>query len=538
MGKCSKDKRDVYYRLAKEQGWRARSAFKLLQIDETFNIFGGVKRAVDLCAAPGSWSQVLSRKLFKPKEDPKNRPTSDFNEDYGIPAPPTTSEVEGAEISRTRNLDYDDPTVKIVAVDVQAMAKLPGVIQIQGDITQESTARKIIEHFGGEKAELVVCDGAPDVTGLHDLDMYVQGKLLFAALCITTFVLQEGGTFVAKVFRGRDMFMTTSKFEQFFEKVFITKPPSSRNSSIESFIVCKNYSPPEGYVPVMSANFLATGQFSEEELSGPVNRKIVPFIACGDLSGFTPDADMNYYLSKEILQNVQPPVQPPIDPPYKSALTKTTKDKSKKKPTAILTPGFEGFDSADPKENLRRAWELTDDEISERINKIIAYDRLLRADSEVENLLERAQVSLKDYFDIRRELKEEFEIQDELMSQFHGETPEQWVTFVSHRLSLKGYETPDTVSGDSEVDDKSKEQWRQDRVNVIRQWLQDSVKSEERQTDLPPFLEKVLEVWQPLVHCSPERPDSDSKEARSTRRKRVDPSDDEEPEDGMASLFD
>ena len=63
MGRSSKDKRDVYYRLAKEEGWRARSAFKLLQINDEFNIFSGVRRVVDLCAAPGSWSQVLSKKL-------------------------------------------------------------------------------------------------------------------------------------------------------------------------------------------------------------------------------------------------------------------------------------------------------------------------------------------------------------------------------------------------------------------------------------------------------------------------------------------
>lgn len=64
MGKSSKDKRDIYYRLAKEQGWRARSAFKLLHLDEQFKFFNGeVKNVVDLCAAPGSWSQVLSRRL-------------------------------------------------------------------------------------------------------------------------------------------------------------------------------------------------------------------------------------------------------------------------------------------------------------------------------------------------------------------------------------------------------------------------------------------------------------------------------------------
>lgn len=92
MGRSSKDKRDIYYRLAKENGWRARSAFKLLQINEQFRIFEGVNRVVDLCAAPGSWSQVLSRELFK-------------------------DEIAGR---------------KIVAVDLQRMAPLDNVIQIHG----------------------------------------------------------------------------------------------------------------------------------------------------------------------------------------------------------------------------------------------------------------------------------------------------------------------------------------------------------------------------------------------------------------------
>ena len=84
----------------------------------------GVTRAVDLCAAPGSWSQVLARRL---------------------------KGIDGA---------------KIVAVDLQAMAPLPGVIQMQGDITKVSTAEAIVSHFEGEDADLVVCDGAPDVTGM------------------------------------------------------------------------------------------------------------------------------------------------------------------------------------------------------------------------------------------------------------------------------------------------------------------------------------------------------------------------------------
>lgn len=68
-------KTDIYYRKAKEEGYRARSAYKLLQIDEEFNIFGGVERAVDLCSAPGSWSQVLSNKLYKSDDDRKKANT-------------------------------------------------------------------------------------------------------------------------------------------------------------------------------------------------------------------------------------------------------------------------------------------------------------------------------------------------------------------------------------------------------------------------------------------------------------------------------
>lgn len=119
MGRSSKDKRDVYYRLAKEEGWRARSAFKLMQIDEEFKIFTGVNKVVDLCAAPGSWSQVLARKLIKDRKDNPEEKAS------------------------------DEPKAKIVAVDLQAMAPLPGVIQLQGDITKISTAEKIVSYFQG-----------------------------------------------------------------------------------------------------------------------------------------------------------------------------------------------------------------------------------------------------------------------------------------------------------------------------------------------------------------------------------------------------
>ncbi|KAF3843908.1 hypothetical protein F7725_015956 [Dissostichus mawsoni] len=207
-----------------------------------------------MCAAPGSWSQVLSRKL------------------RGL-------EEKGEKVEE----------VKIVAVDLQAMAPLPGVTQIQGDITKVSTAQEIIRHFEGQPADLVVCDGAPDVTGLHDVDEYIQAQLLLAALNITSHVLKPGGTFVAKIFRGKDVTLLYSQLKLFFGGVTCAKPRSSRNSSIEAFVVCQNYSPPEGYVPNMSNPLLDHAYDVDfNQLEGP-NRVIVPFLACGDLSAFDSD---------------------------------------------------------------------------------------------------------------------------------------------------------------------------------------------------------------------------------------------------------
>ncbi|XP_005358142.1 putative tRNA (cytidine(32)/guanosine(34)-2'-O)-methyltransferase isoform X1 [Microtus ochrogaster] len=275
MGRTSKDKRDVYYRLAKENGWRARSAFKLLQLDEEFNLFQGVKRAVDLCAAPGSWSQVLSQKI-------------------------------GGQSSG-----------QVVAVDLQAMAPLPGVIQIQGDITKLSTAKEIIQHFEGCPADLVVCDGAPDVTGLHDVDDYMQAQLLLAALNIATHVLKLGGCFVAKIFRGRDVTLLYSQLRIFFSSVLCAKPKSSRNSSIEAFAVCQGYDPPEGFIPDLTRPLL-DHSYDFNELHGPA-RFIVPFVACGDLSAY--DSDCSYPLDLEDGSEYKytPPTQPPIAPPYQEA---------------------------------------------------------------------------------------------------------------------------------------------------------------------------------------------------------------------------
>ncbi|PSC67846.1 hypothetical protein C2E20_8517 isoform C [Micractinium conductrix] len=286
MGRTSRDKRDIYYRRAKEEGWRARSAFKLLQLDEAFGLFQGVRHAVDLCAAPGSWSQVLSRRLYLPA---------------------LAAGCTGEQLP------------KIVSVDLQPMAPVEGVTQLQGDITSEATAREVISHFRGHHAELVVCDGAPDVTGLHDMDEFVQAQLVLAALTIVSHVLAPGGTFVAKVFRGRDVSLLYSQLKVLFPDVRVAKPNSSRNSSIEAFVVCRRYTPPPGFQPAQLRALLqgAWRAYSPEAQHNPLMRQLVPFLACGDLDGW--DADQSYDLPAEEEGGRYvslPPVQPPPPPPH------------------------------------------------------------------------------------------------------------------------------------------------------------------------------------------------------------------------------
>lgn len=287
MGKVSKDKRDIYYRKAKEEGWRARSAYKLMQIDDMFQILSGVKNVVDLCAAPGSWSQVLSRRLFLPAVEAK---------------------------------DENLPT--IVAIDLQPMAPIEGVILLQGDITSQETADTVISYFDGNRADLVISDGAPDVTGLHDLDEYVQGQLILAALVIVSSTLKKGGTFVAKIFRGRDIGILYSQLKVLFKDVTIVKPKSSRNSSIEAFVVCRDFHPSQGLESAYDVRKALNGETPLEYgdatawADSQEARQSIPFVACGDLDGFDSDASYALPSNEYVPLNV---LQAPIARPYEVA---------------------------------------------------------------------------------------------------------------------------------------------------------------------------------------------------------------------------
>lgn len=289
MGKSSKDKRDAYYRLAKEQNWRARSAFKLIQIDEQFDLFeyenpDRVTRVVDLCAAPGSWSQVLSRVLIKGESfgrrawiDKKRREKEVLdNADNAITSSDNEPKIPFGESDPTSELKPRE-NVKIVSIDLQPMAPLEGITTLKADITHPSTIPLLLRALDPKAYEssttsdsssqmpatikqphpvdLVISDGAPDVTGLHDLDIYIQSQLLYAALNLAMGVLRPGGKFVAKIFRGRDVDLLYAQLRTVFERVSVAKPRSSRASSLEAFVVCEGFIPPvnEGGLAGMAA---------------------------------------------------------------------------------------------------------------------------------------------------------------------------------------------------------------------------------------------------------------------------------------------
>ncbi|KAJ9632010.1 tRNA (uridine-2'-O-)-methyltransferase trm7 [Taxawa tesnikishii (nom. ined.)] len=353
MGKSSKDKRDAYYRLAKEQGWRARSAFKLLQLDEEFNLFEGVTRVVDLCAAPGSWSQVLSRVLIKGERVGRaGWEDKQAKEKLALAVDRT---VGGTAIADTKHptpglRPRDGKDVKIVAIDLQPMSPLEGIITLRADITHPSTIPLLLKALdpdtfdptsvtASQPVDLVLSDGAPDVTGLHDLDIYVQSQLLWAALNLALCVLKPGGKFVAKIFRGKDVDLLYAQLKIVFERVRVAKPRSSRASSVEAFVVCTGFcqfgeplgagtkleptsevlserTKPHRFVRPDAITELELGSDDEFEDESEDNRWIAPFLACGDLSAY--DADASYHLPKDRV--TLDPVQPPTAPPYKKAL--------------------------------------------------------------------------------------------------------------------------------------------------------------------------------------------------------------------------
>ena len=338
-------------------------------------------RVVDLCAAPGSWSQVLSRVLIKDEKFGRSawqdREAKFRQQMFGLFKPTEVLELEEkteVEIEAQKKQPRRD--VKIVSIDLQPISPLPGIVTLRADITHPATVPLLLKALdpdydektksqqAAHPVDLVLSDGAPDVTGLHDLDIYVQSQLLFAALNLALCVLKPGGKFVAKIFRGKNVDVLYAQLKIFFEEVHVAKPRSSRASSVEAFIVCLNFQPPKGFsasleeplgigfrlsqmtrqnderlhrAPVTVLQDAVTGAWNsapfysqkidehsiteiEPEDERPHRdediRWIAPFIACGDLSAF--DSDASYRLPPGHVS--LDPIQPPTAPPYKRAL--------------------------------------------------------------------------------------------------------------------------------------------------------------------------------------------------------------------------
>ena len=190
----NKQKRDIYVRQSKIEGYRARSAYKLIEIDKKFKIFRGGMNVIDIGAAPGSWSQYAS-KVIK--------------------------------------------SGKIVSIDLKNMEKIKNTIQIKGDFTSNEVQNQIKSYLV-KKSEAVMSDMAVNTTGIKNLDSIQTGELCKEALIFSKEVISKNGFFISKIFMGSTFNEIVALAKKIFKEVKVFKPKSSRKDSKESFIICRN----------------------------------------------------------------------------------------------------------------------------------------------------------------------------------------------------------------------------------------------------------------------------------------------------------
>jgi len=184
---------DPYFQQAKAAGYRARSAYKLIQIQQKFHVLARGQSILDLGAAPGSWSQVA---------------------------------VKTAR--------------RVVAVDLQAIEPIPGVTTIEGDMTTAEIQGQMLEAAGGP-VDVVLSDAAPNTTGIRLRDHAFSVALVHAALDIARRALKPGGHLVAKVFEGEDLPQLIRDLRQSFATVKPFYPEATRREGYEVFVVCKGF---------------------------------------------------------------------------------------------------------------------------------------------------------------------------------------------------------------------------------------------------------------------------------------------------------
>ena len=189
----NKQRRDIYVRKSKIEGYRSRAIYKLKEIDEKFKIILNGINIVDLGSAPGSWSQYLSEKS-------KNS--------------------------------------KILSIDLKDVFKIHNVNHLTGDFMEEKNQAMMINFFRG-KIDLVVSDMAINTTGNKNLDAISTGELSMNAMDFSIKNLKKNGCFLSKIFMGSTFNEIVEKGKKNFKEVKIFKPPSSRKDSKENFIICK-----------------------------------------------------------------------------------------------------------------------------------------------------------------------------------------------------------------------------------------------------------------------------------------------------------
>ena len=189
----NKQKRDIYVRQSQVDGYRARSAYKLIEIDEKFKIFKNGISVIDLGASPGSWSQYISRAV---------------------------------------------KSGRLVSIDLKGMEEIENTIQIKGDFTDLETQEKIKALFKS-KVDVVVSDMAVNTTGIKDIDAIYTGELAMEAMNFSKEMLVKEGRFVSKIFLGSSFNEIVALGKKLFKEVRVFKPKSSRKESKESFIICK-----------------------------------------------------------------------------------------------------------------------------------------------------------------------------------------------------------------------------------------------------------------------------------------------------------
>ena len=190
----NKQRRDTYVRQSKVEGYRARSAYKLIEIDEKFKIFRGGMNVIDIGAAPGSWSQYVSKVV-------KNG--------------------------------------KIISIDLKEMVKIKNTIQIKGDFTEPDIQNQI-KNYLNKKTDVVMSDMAVNTTGIKNIDSIQTGELCKEAMIFSKNVISQKGFFISKIFMGRSYNEIVTLGKKIFKEVKVFKPKSSRKDSKESFVICKN----------------------------------------------------------------------------------------------------------------------------------------------------------------------------------------------------------------------------------------------------------------------------------------------------------